>query len=248
MKRAFIVLLVLAAVSLGSAHCGSGPEPATTPATTPATVTPEPGLGLQPAPWADGETSAYDVLSAAGSKIGTTQIGFEAAAGAWVIHESDQIVDLDQRWTIRVDAGTLRPLGQEKTIHTSATDATISTTYESGRLSIRAVVKGEQRSASLDVPSNSIDNDQLLMTLRALPFAEGYEVRYTTVVAQNALKVDTTVRVKGKETVSVPAGSLEAWKVELDFGQGKQLAWYDVAAPHRLVQYDNGATRMVLTK
>ena len=252
MNRVVTLLLIIALVPVGAAACGSGPEPATTPGTAPATVgttaTQDGGLGLLPAPWQDGETADYDVLSASGNKIGTSQIAIAAQGDAWAVFESDKIVDLDQSWTIRIDAKTLRPLGQEKTIHTSATDATISTTYDGGKLSIKAVVKGEQRSASLDVPSNSIDNDQLLVTLRALPFAEGYEAKYTTVVAQNALKVGTTVRVKARETVSVPAGSFETWRVELDFGQGKQQAWYSVAAPHRLVQYDNGATRMVLTK
>jgi hypothetical protein len=108
-------------------------------------------------------------------------------------------------------------------------------------------VDGNSRSASLDVPANAVDNDQLLMTLRALPFAEGYAVDYVVVVAQNALKVDTTFTVQAKETVTVPAGSFESWRVEISAGQTKQTVWYQVAAPNMLVQYENGSTRMVLT-
>jgi uncharacterized protein (DUF302 family) len=99
---------------------------------------------------------------------------------------------------------------------------------------------------AIDVPPNAIENDQLLMTLRALPFAEGYEGKLTTVVGQNVAKIDTTVRIRGREQVTVPAGSFEAWKVELDFGQAKQQAWYQAGAPNNLVQYDNGTTKMVL--
>jgi hypothetical protein len=115
-------------------------------------------------------------------------------------------------------------------------------------LDITATVNGKTTTASIDVPSNALDNDQLLMTLRALPFAQGYAADYVTVVAQNALRVNTTIAVVGTETIEVPAGSYEAWHVELQAGQSTQNAWYQVDAPHMLVQYDNGANRMVLVK
>jgi len=36
--------------------------------------------------------------------------------------------------------------------------------------------------------------------------------------------------------------------VEGDFGQSKQSAWYAVAAPYTMLQYDAGSTKMVLSK
>ena len=98
----------------------------------------------------------------------------------------------------------------------------------------------------IDVPANAIENDQLLMTLRALPFADGYQTRFVTVVGQSVAKIDTSIRVTGREKIDVPAGSFDAWKVELDFGQAKQQVWYQVETPNNMVQYDNGTTKMVL--
>ena len=102
--------------------------------------------------------------------------------------------------------------------------------------------------ASMDAPSDSLDNDQLLGTLRALRFADGYDGKYVNLFTSTARSLPTTIRVQGREKVDVPAGSFDTWKVELDFGQAKQYAWYQAEAPNQLVQYDNGATRMVLTK
>ncbi|HOG46959.1 MAG TPA: hypothetical protein PLJ35_08440 [Anaerolineae bacterium] len=44
------------------------------------------------------------------------------------------------------------------------------------------------------------------------------------------------------------AGDGDAWHVEGDFGQSKQSAWYAVAAPYTMLQYDAGSTKMVLSK
>jgi hypothetical protein len=36
--------------------------------------------------------------------------------------------------------------------------------------------------------------------------------------------------------VTTPAGRFTAWRVSV----GEETAWYDVAAPHALVKYDDG--------
>ena len=207
------------------------------------------GLALGEATWMDGDKASYHWLDQSGARIGTGELGYARDGSAWVLTSAEKIGEsLDQSASVRVDASTLKPLGEEKKIKAEGTDATVSTTYQGGKLDIRAVVNGQNRSASMDVPSDSLDNDQLLATLRALKFADGYEGKYVNVVAGNATKIPTTIRVKGKEKVDVPAGSFDSWKVELDFGQARQFAWYQADAPNQLVQYDNGATRMVLTK
>ena len=228
MKRVLPALLALAMVALG---CNSGGAAA---------------LALGPAPWQDGGQALYDVLDRQGTRLGSEEILFAKDGEAWVLTVADKIPPLEQTSKVRIDAATLKPLGGDKTIRSQGTDVTIKTAYAGGKLQIDAVVNGENRSANTAVPANALDNDQLLMTLRAAPFAEGYRARLVTVVPGNATKVNTTVTVKGKETVQVPAGSFEAWRVELDFGQVKQSAWYQVEAPHEMVQYDNGATRLVL--
>jgi hypothetical protein len=199
------------------------------------------------APWQAGDRLIYHVLDKNGNKIGTSGFGFAREGDVWVISFTDKLSNVEQTAMVRLEASSLKPLGEEKSIKAPGVDATVSTTYKDGKLNIDAVQNGKPSSASIDVPGNAIENDQLLMTLRALPFADRYEVKLVTVVGQNAAKVDTTVRVKGKEKVDVPAGTFEAWKVELDFGQGTQQAWYQVDAPHNMLQYDNGTTKMVLT-
>lgn len=237
--RAKPYLGILLSMVIMSSACGSAAPTTQTSA----------GLGLNPAPWQDGNTASYQWLSdQSGEHIGTSQFTFARKDNEWVITEDDKIGELDQTIEMSINAETLEPLGEKKTIKTSTTNADITTSYENGKLNIMAVANGKNTSASIDVPSNAVDNDQLLMTLRALPFAQGYKASYVVVVAQNALKVNTDVTVLSKETVKVPAGSFETWHVELQAAQSTQNAWYQVDAPHLLVQYDNGTNRMVLAE
>jgi hypothetical protein len=144
--------------------------------------------------------------------------------------------------------GTLEPVGEQKTITSPGNDIQLTSTYGEGKVDISAVVNGTTKTASVDVPENAIDNDQLLETLRALPFSEGYKVSYVIVNTMTATKIDGTFTIQPQEMVTVPAGNFNTWKVEMNFGQTTQYAWYQVDSPHNLVKYDNGTTQLVMSK
>jgi hypothetical protein len=235
-KAVSYMVCLVAMVALVSG-CGAAPTPTATPTS----------LGFEPAPWQNESAASYDWLDANGAQIGTSEYSLSLNQGAWVITEKDLISGVEQMIEMRISAQTLAPVSEQKTIKTANSTVQLETEYANGQVTISANVDGNSRSASIDVPANAIDNDQLLMTLRALPFAEGYSVQYVVIVTQNALKVDTTFTVQATEVVTVPAGSFESWPVEISAGQTHQTAWYQVAAPHMLVQYDNGSARMVLT-
>jgi hypothetical protein len=229
-----------------TASVGAVATPTVSTGATASATPPASGLGLQPAPWQDGSTASYDWLDASDNQVGTSQYSLALSEGTWTISETDKLPGLEQKIEVQIDATALVPLGEHKTIQTANNNVEVTTQYANGKLTIDAAVDGQNRNASLDVPANAIDNDQVLMTLRALPFAQDYTVTYVTIVAQNALKVNTTFTVVSQESVTVPAGTFDTWRVELASGQNKQYAWYQVDAPHALVQYDNGANRMVL--
>jgi hypothetical protein len=247
MKKVWIVSLILALLLAG---CGAATQaPATQAPATQALATQTPAanpLGLDPAPFQNGATLDYQWLDANDATIGTSQFQFTLSDGMWTMAETDKIGELDQTIEMRLDAATLQPLGEQKTIRTATQTVVLTTTYESGTLDIAANVNGETRTASLDVPANAVDNDQFLMTLRALPFAQDYATTYTVIVAQNALKVDTTITVGAPVSVTVPAGTYRTWPVELEASGTNQTAWYQIDAPHELIQYNNGATLLQL--
>ena len=52
--------------------------------------------------------------------------------------------------------------------------------------------------------------------------------------------ISQTVKVTEKETVEVPAGTFQAWRLEIRSSGGKQKAWYADTETRPLVRYDNG--------
>ncbi len=226
-------LIVLAILAVVVAAC-SGPG--------------APSLTLGAAPWKDGERAVYDIVDKSGTKLGTCEYSFAREGDAWVLTTITVAGQVEETARVRLDGASLRPLGKEKTIVRPGTDATLSIAYSAGKAQIKAVVNGKDQAVAVDIPAAVLESDQVLMTLRAMHFAEGYQGSFATVVSDSAQKVNTTLRVVGQEKVQTPAGSVDAWRVEADFGQSKQSAWYAVAAPYTLVQYDNGTTLMVLSK
>jgi hypothetical protein len=48
-----------------------------------------------------------------------------------------------------------------------------------------------------------------------------------------------TLTVTGRERVSVPAGSFEAWRLEVRAGGVRQVAWFADTPSRTLLKYDN---------
>lgn len=234
MKRTMLTLSLLLLVVVSLAACGGG----------------GPALTLGSAPWQDGEQAVYDVVDRNDTSLGTSTFAFASEGSAWALSSRDVLSGVDQSSTVRIDAQTLKPLSVDKTIQAEGTDARIKASYPegAGKMAIEATVNGENRDATINVPANALDNDQILMTLRAAPLDVGYQASFVDVIVSRAAQVNTGVRVTGLETVTVPAGTFETYRVELNFSGTKQTVWYEVAPPHRMVQYDNGANKMLLTR
>jgi hypothetical protein len=89
------------------------------------------------------------------------------------------------------------------------------------------------------VPEHAYDNDTSLFLWRTLPFADGYEASYVTIITNRRNRQDVVLNVRGKETVTVPAGTFECWRLEISTENARQIAWYADTPSRPLVKYDN---------
>ena len=246
------VVLIAAGIMLvfGLSACGgSSATPAATGSATAAGSGSPSELTLQAAPWTATEKDAYQVVDAQGKELGTTEFTFANQTNQWTISETDTISQtiIDSKMTI--DATTLKPIGEERNVQSPQQNVKITSKYSGGKLDITAVVGTDTKNATIDVPADAIDNDQVLMTMRAVDFKEGLQHKFTLVVSSSAQQLPTIVRVLSKESVTVPAGTFDTWKTELDLGQaGKLTCWYGVDAPHLLVKEEQGQASFILTK
>ncbi|MFZ6026398.1 MAG: type II CAAX prenyl endopeptidase Rce1 family protein [Chloroflexota bacterium] len=105
--------------------------------------------------------------------------------------------------------------------------------------------------APLDLPADAFLPGEWPWRLSGLAFEEGvaykatlaYPLKWSEEAGRSLPQSESLVlRVTGKETVEVPAGSFDAWKVTL----GDETAWYAVEVPHTLIQYDDGMSLYML--
>jgi ABC-type glycerol-3-phosphate transport system substrate-binding protein len=260
MKSRMVALLVSAvALALVLTACGSStatPAASGTSTTSgsPAATSTAAGstspseLTLQAAPWTGTEKDNYQLVDAQGKELGTTQFTFAKQDNQWTISETDTIsqTTIDSKMTL--DATTLKPIGEERNVQGQSGNLKLTTKYTNGKLDITAVTGTDTKTATIDVPADAIDNDQLLMTLRALNFKQGLQQKFNLVVSSNALMLPTTVRVLSQESITVPAGTFNTWKTEFDLGQsGTLTCWYGVDAPNLLVKEQQGQASLILT-
>ena len=211
-------------------------------------------LDLERPQWSNGETIEYRVVDDLGNYLGYVQFAFARDGGNWVLTRSGETARLEEHFTLRLDGGTLKPISQVKTFSTAEGNLELKARYHSDKVEIEARIgepgqKADRQAItkmSATVPPNAVDNDQLPMLLRCLPFSEGYSAEYINVVPELALNTPVTVKVLGREIVDTPAGLFDAWRVEVDFGQVVHSLWYEVDSPHHLVKYDNGDAQYLL--
>jgi hypothetical protein len=134
-----------------------------------------------------------------------------------------------------VDALTLKPISARRQIVTKDDDETIEVQYTDQG----AVIKQGDKQSGLSVPEHSYDNDSSLWLWRTIDFHDGFEASYTTIITNRRSRQTVNLRVTGKQSVTVPAGTFDAWRVEVRTSNARQIAWIADTPQRTLLKYDN---------
>ena len=220
----------------------ASPTPATPRAASPSAAVTAPPIAFNPAPWRQAERTTYAIQDRdSGQQVGraTYVIGREFETDS--LSANVTINQTQDRYQMGFDSTTFRPTAEVRTVTTAQGSLEIRAEYHQGGATIEVVNANATQRAELVLPPVYYANDQFLLLLRALPFADGYRGFLTLVPSQgNPPQIPTTVTVVGQETVDTSVGPIRTWRVEADFDGDKQNLWYGVEEPHYLVKYDNG--------
>lgn len=197
-------------------------------------------------PWAGGEQSLYQVTDIDGNRAGTATVTW--LAGAATIE--------DDGWTMRRE---ILAQGDQEVVVIEVTAqglrprlSTLVRVRRDGREQVNAVYTGGQVDMELttaqdvkttyreNVVSDVRDYRTLMQLARALPLQEAYATQVNSYLPVTNLQERFTIAVTGTETVSVPAGTYETYRVRFSTGETESEAWIGVAAPHILVKFIEG--------
>lgn len=179
------------------------------------------------------------VMSAGGQSLELTssravdRSEYEGAAALRVV-ETTQLPGGSAADTTWLDAATLRPIARR----IAQGPARIALEFDGGRVT-GSIAAGPQQ-MEVDVDSDEplyADGPALNLAVGALPLAEGYVTRLRTVNVMRAAGSPVRVEVTGEESVTVPAGTFDAWTVDVEMVEegNRSTLWID-AESRRVVK------------
>jgi zinc protease len=156
---------------------------------------------------------------------------------------------LNQRTTVVFGSDlALRRTDQQGMIQQQRSD--IHLTYSGGRVKGTVVVPqgtGEPKSMTIDTTAapGTVDDISVNLVLPALPLAEGKTFSVPVFSANDGATKVLTVRVAGIESVTVPAGTFQAYRLELAGMQVPIVCHVSTASPRRLLRVSSAGTPLV---
>jgi hypothetical protein len=175
-------------------------------------------LDLGPAPWADGEVLRLAMKTASlkgenGAYVYSIESAQEAGKAAWKFRDVfvSMGLSLSTATITVVDAQTGLPIRsrlRQRIMH-----ATIETSYDADQVEVSSVANGVLTKKQYPLTGPVYDTGQILPLLRCMPLREEFQ----TVIPVFGSGVTTNIKVAvlGRETVTVPAGTYDCYKVLL---------------------------------
>ncbi|MBI4570642.1 MAG: DUF3108 domain-containing protein [Chloroflexi bacterium] len=235
MRRALLVLTFAALVALAVA-CARSQEVKTEDI-------------VSTVPWPDQERAEYVLLDRdSGEEVLRGVLTSTRTGDQYELSLSFSGEQGSDESTVIVDAATLKPLSIRREQRTDETRV-IEGDYDAtaGLLQITEVSGDDRRAVPLRLKDHYYDNESSLFLWRTIAFAEDYKASYYTVLASQNTQHVVTLRVKGKEQVTVPAGTFDTWRLEIEAAGRRQNAWFADTPERPLVRYDNTVQLFELT-
>jgi len=179
-------------------------------------------------------------ILAQGNQLGALTMDFEKTPDGYRYTEGTAIAAFVQQKTIVLTGSALEPRSVQQTGMVQGQDTKIDVTFAGGRAKGSATTLTPQGLKTVEIDTalaaGSIEENLVQPLLRALPWADGAKWTFRMFATGTGETREVTLAVVGRETVTVPAGAAEAYKVEFTGGPQTVHFWVTTAAPHRLMK------------
>jgi hypothetical protein len=194
-------------------------------------------------PWLSSEEARYRLMDG-GDEKGSGVLTIDTQGERVTFGQAFESEDFSDEAEAVVDGATMEPESVRRVIDGPEGERRWEAQYEDAAVTVVQKSEDDERRDKISVPTSSYDSWTDVFLWRTIDFRDGYESSYSDVLSATLARpqvISQTVRVKGKETVEVPAGKFEAWRLEIRSDEGSQEAWYADTDTRPLVRYDNGS-------
>jgi len=225
-KSPLAVLLTLMAIGIGIMAYTEGD--------------PRRAIRLDP-PWQPGEVSRLEARDPGGHPLLTWELSVESRDSQSALITDREAAGFHERAAVIVDPRTLIPARTEFERESVEGRVDYVAEYGPDDVTIKADLPQGHEEAAMKLPARPFyDAEQLIMVIRAIPLSGNFRGTLRSIVTRAGAQDSVILRVRGRESVSVPAGHFETWKV--DIAGTDQSAWIAVARPHQLARYEDRKT------
>ncbi|TWU49840.1 DUF3108 domain-containing protein [Rubripirellula reticaptiva] len=189
-------------------------------------------------PWGDGDETQYELKLQNGMGIGTQiwRVAKSQLNGnpVWECNTWQVISINGQKHISQVfaDPKTFAPI-ESTWSHTLLGKAKAD--YGKGEVTIR--MAGKDEPTTLKIDGTNFDNEQGSEVFRRLPLSVGYKTSMSVVSSLGSAKVSLGIEVTKLETIEVPAGKFECFRMQIDIGQ---TFWISNDAHRYIVRFEAG--------
>lgn len=214
------------------------------------TADPEP-LVFGDVPWTDGERSVYRVVDINDSFAGTMTYEIEAGgeivgSDGWTIRRVLDTQGDAEELVVEIRARGLRPSYSLLDRVDGGLRQTVEAEYDGSQVDLRIIADPQMDTYErIQVLSSVLDDRTLPMLIRALPLETGYATRIDTFRPVTGNQDAVSLVVRGVEPLDTVLGTVDAWQVQLDFGEVEQDIWISQQAPFPVLRIEDGFTRGV---
>ena len=187
-------------------------------------------LDLRAAPWTDGEVlrlvmKAPSLKGEVGAYVYSIESTQESGKAAWQFRDTyvSMILGGSIPTVTVADAQTSAPI--RSWTRTRLTHSSTDVTYAADQAEISTVANGVVTKRQYPLTGTVYDTGQILPLLRCMPLGDGFQT--TIPVFSGGSISNLKVTVAGRETVTVPAGTFDCFKVLLspDNNSQEQTFW-----------------------
>jgi zinc protease len=181
------------------------------------------------------------VVMVQGNALGSSVYALEKSAGGWTVRESTNVMNgmMTQQTTLESDASlNATLLKQTGSMQGQAlkTDITFAGGKATG--SATSVTQTGPKTITVDaaLPAGTLESDALIYAVSLFRWAADAKFTVNTFNAGKGTVEPVTLTVVGSETVTVPAGTFDTWKIEQKGGENAAILYVTKDAAHRIVK------------
>ena len=206
-------------------------------------------------PFHDGERFVYDLIDSNGVLVGHGTFATTASGDTFELRQSYKEPEvppsarpISDNSLVVVDSMTLKPHTAKRTIRRreAKDDEAYSAIYDHTapngphvRVTYLESDGGLER--NIELRDHYYDTESSLWLWRTIDLRENFEARYVNLNARDGSQATVLIMVVDRQTIEVPAGTFETWRLQVRTGRDTRIAWIHVEGPHEMVQWDNGS-------